>query len=113
LEVLVALTLLSVGLLFQAGAATLIIKLVDHGRDSARAGLVAANRLERIRLWSVGPGPPCVHPSIPAGGPQTTAGVVEAWTTTLSAPPFMAEVQISSHRGRRVIIDTIATVIRC
>jgi prepilin-type N-terminal cleavage/methylation domain-containing protein len=113
MEVLVALTLLSVGLLVQAGAATLIIELVDHGRDSGRAGLVAANRLERLRLWSIGPGLPCGHPGISAGGPQTSTGVVETWTAALSAAPFQAEVQVTSHRGRRVIMDTVATALRC
>ena len=112
-EVLVALTLLSVGLLFQAGAATLIIELVDYGRDSVRAGLVAANRLERIRLWSVAPGLPCGHPGISAGGPQTTAMVVETWTAALAAEPFQVEVQVVSHRGRRMIVDTVATALRC
>ena len=112
-EVLVALTLLSVGLLLQAGAATLIIRLVDHGRDTARAGQVAADRLERLRLWSVAPGAPCGHPGLPAGGPQTTSGVVEAWTVALAGAPFRADVQVTSLRGRRVTVDTVASALRC
>lgn len=114
-EVLVALTLLSLGLLVQAGAVTLLIKLIDEGRDAARTGQVAADRLERLRLWSIGGVTPCTHPGIPSGGPLATGAVVEVWTVAPAGAvaPFRAEVEVTAPRGRTMIVDTVASTLRC
>ena len=112
-EVIVALVLLSIGLLLQAGSLTAVIRHIDHGRDRSRAAQVAANRLERLRLWAAATVPACGDPRLTSGGPRQTGAVTETWVVGAGHGLAFAWVTAEYAMGRRRAADTLSTLFRC
>jgi prepilin-type N-terminal cleavage/methylation domain-containing protein len=89
LEVLVALVVLSTGILGLAANAALVSRLVGHGSRLTVAAAVATARLEQLRAL------PCVAVT---PGTAVTRGIEERWTATPMGPaaePRALEVELS------------------
>ena len=89
LEVLVALVVLSIGILGLAANAALVSRLVGDGSRLTLAATVATARLEQLSAL------PCASV---ASGTAVTRGVEERWTTSPVGPPGRPrafEVQLS------------------
>lgn len=87
LEVLVALTLLGVGILGLSASAALVSRLVGDGSRLALAATVATARLEQLRAL------PC---ATGASGSATTRGIEERWTVApMGAGARALEVELS------------------
>lgn len=103
LEVLLALTLITVGLLGLAGTLGPISKLAGEGRSRGRAALVLSSRADRLRAEILAAAPACVPP---ADGAQTHPdGIAESWSTR--AVPASVELRIVAGR------DTLITRFPC
>jgi len=110
-EVLVALTLLSVGLLIQAGGMAAVSRLIDRTRNAGRAATLAADRLERLRL-SAGPASaPCLGPA--AGGANRVGHIIVTWSTVGTGAIVSASASTSWWNGHAAIEDTLVTGMRC
>lgn len=72
-ELIVALLLLSIGLLGLAGSATVVTRLMGAGSQLTIAAAVAESRIEALAAE------PCVSTT---GGPVTTRGITESWTVS-------------------------------
>lgn len=57
LELLIAITLLTGGLLASVASAALVSRLIGHGRQAERVAAFAARRLERLRVTACASGP--------------------------------------------------------
>jgi prepilin-type N-terminal cleavage/methylation domain-containing protein len=103
LEVLVALWVITVGLLGLAGTLGAITRLAGEGRAHGRAALVLSSRADLLRSELLAGAPACLAPG--SGTLQHPDGVQESWTATVSGP----SVQVQIIAGR----DTLVTRFPC
>jgi hypothetical protein len=112
-EAVVALVVLSVGVLALVGSAALTSRMIGRGRHSTRTGLVAAARIERLRQIAFSTVPPCTAAewrSDSAGVP----GLTESWQI-LDPAGSARRVQIVLHSRHPtgVSSDTVVTGVLC
>jgi prepilin-type N-terminal cleavage/methylation domain-containing protein len=79
IEVLVAVIVLSVGVVALAGSAAMVTRMIGRGKMGTRAAQLASQRFELLRLYAYATTPHCTHPDFASGGPRTAQGVTETW----------------------------------
>ena len=112
-EAVVAVVVLSVGVLALVGSAALISRMIGQGRQFTRAGQVAAARIERLRQIAFSTVPPCTSVewrSGSAGGP----GLTESWQILDPAGPARrARIVLRSRHPTGLSSDTVVTGFLC
>jgi len=112
-EAVVALMVLSVGVLALVGSAALTSRMVGRGLHSTRTGQVAAARIERLRQIAFSTVPPCTGAewrSDSAGGP----GLTERWQILDPAGPARrARIVLRSRHATGSSSDTVVTGFLC
>lgn len=107
IEVMVALTILSIGLLGLAGASATVTRLLGDGRWSSTAMGAGIGRIELLRAAardSAG----CA--GLSGGSASLPGGLFERWTISPGVRSAAVEVVVS---GRRTRADTLSAVIPC
>jgi prepilin-type N-terminal cleavage/methylation domain-containing protein len=115
-EVLVAVTVLGVGVVALAGASALTTRMIGRGRTDTRAAQVATSRLEWLRLQAYSTDPRCTVGNFASGGPVTTPeGVTESWTVDGPGVGTLRKVRVNvSYRAvRGTRTDSLVTRIEC
>jgi Tfp pilus assembly protein PilV len=110
-EAVVAVLVLSVGILALVGSAALTNRMLADGRHSTRAGQVAAARIERLRQIAFSTAPACTGAdwrSGSAGGP----GITETWQIVDPVGPAR-RVMVVVRSGRAGSSDTIVSGMLC
>ncbi|HEV8148675.1 MAG TPA: prepilin-type N-terminal cleavage/methylation domain-containing protein [Gemmatimonadales bacterium] len=107
LEVLLALLLITMGLLGLAGTLGPIAKLSGEGRAKGRIALVLESRLDLLRAELLRTAPACNPPT--AGSLQHPDGIVESWSA--AAPAGLIELRITA--GIAGSQDTLVTRLPC
>ena len=111
-EVLVAVTVLGVGILGLVGSSAMVTRMIGRGRHTTMATQVAQERLERLRQRALSTATPC---TALANGTQTatTDGLAESWTVAGVGDlrTLAASVTYNVTGGQRTI--TLNTIIRC
>jgi hypothetical protein len=112
-EAVVALMVLSAGVLALVGSASLATRMVGRGRHSTRTGQVAAARIERLRQIAFSTVSPCTAAewrSDSAGGP----GLTESWQILDPAGPARrVRIVLRSRHPTGVSSDTVVTGFLC
>jgi prepilin-type N-terminal cleavage/methylation domain-containing protein len=112
-EVMVALVVLSVGILALAGSAALTSRMVGRGQHATSLGLAAAGRVERLRQVALSTATPCSAAewrSASAGGP----GLSESWEILdASGPVRRVMVVLRSRHATGASSDTVFTAVLC
>lgn len=112
-EAVVALIVVSVGVLALVGSVALMSRMVGWGRHSTRTGQVAAARIERLRQVAFSTVPPCVGAewrSDSAGGP----GLTESWQILdQSGPVRRVRVVLHTRHSSGSSSDTVITGFLC
>lgn len=104
-EVVVAVVLLSVGILALTGTSGAIARMTGLGRHASASAILASSRLERLRAA------PCL-PGVTAG--SAPAGRFrEQWTATPAGTGRALRVIVSYDDGRRARADTYETRSKC
>lgn len=103
LEVMIAVCVLTVGLLGLAGTLGPVARLAGQGRLRERAALVMVSRADQLRAQLLAAAPACAPPG--SGSRQHPDGVVEMWA--VSPIPAGVEVRIA------VGADTLVTQFPC
>ena len=112
-ELVVAVVVLSVGILALAGSAALTSRMVGWGRTSTRVGLTAAARVARLRQLALSTTPPCSAAEWRSGS-APGPGVSEAWEILGGAGPARRVlIVLRSRRPHGVGSDTILTAVLC
>jgi hypothetical protein len=106
-EILVALTILSVGLLGLAAASATVTRLLGDGRWSTTTMSSASRRIELLRA-AAGDSAGCA--SLSGGSATLPGGLLERWTISPGIRSLGVEVVVS---GRRRRADTVSVVIPC
>jgi Tfp pilus assembly protein PilE len=112
-EAMVALVVLSVGVLALVGSAALASRMVGRGRHSTLAGQLAATRIERLYQIAFSTVPPCTGSewrSDSAGG----SGLSERWQILDPAGPARrVRIVLRSRHPTGTSSDTVVTGILC
>ena len=112
-EVMVAIVLLTIGVMALVGSSAMVSRMIGNGRGSTIAVQVATARLERLRRIAGSTRPFCSSPQFTSDS-AVTAGVTERWSV---APPGSlsraVSVIIAYRDPRGPIRDTLHTVVLC
>ena len=103
-ELVVAMTIIGIGLLALAGSATLVTRLMGGGTRQALAASVVQTRLEKLRSVNCG--------SVTSGA-DTVRGVIATWTSTTitRGRSITLTVRYPMQRGNRT--QTYRTILPC
>lgn len=112
-EAMVAVVVLSVGVLALVGSAALTSRMVGRGLHSTRTGQVAAARIERLRQIAFSTVPPCTDAewrSDSAGDP----GLTESWQILdPEGPARRVRIVLRSRHPTGSSSDTVITGFLC
>lgn len=113
-EVMVAIVLLTVGVMALVGSSAMVSRMIGRGRESTLAVQVATARLERLRRIAASTAPRCSSPEFAADS-AGTAGVSERWVVDAAGPGLSRGVSvIVTYRDARGLVrDTLRTVVLC
>ncbi len=112
-EVLVAVVLLTMGVMALLGSSALVSRMIGRGRGSTVAVQVATARLERLRRIATSTTPRCTSPQFVSDS-TTTAGVAERWIVEPGAGLSRRVSVILAYRDPRgPARDTLRTTVLC
>jgi prepilin-type N-terminal cleavage/methylation domain-containing protein len=114
-EVMVALVLLTVGVMALIGSSAMVSRMIGRGRESTLAVQVATARLERLRRIAASTTPRCASPAF-ATDSAVSAGVSERWVVSPPAGSGLSRrvSVITVYRDPRGLVrDTLHTVVLC
>lgn len=114
-EVMVAIVLLTVGVMALVGSSAMVSRMIGRGRESTVAVQVATARLERLRRIAASTTPRCASPQF-ASDSATTAGVSERWVVDAPAGSDLSRrvtVVLAYRDARGPVRDTLRTVVLC
>lgn len=111
LEVLVALLVLTVGLLGLAGTLEPTAALAREGKAHGRAALILGSRLDSLRVEVRGGAPAC---TVPAGGTlRHPGGITERWSAAARGEMVGVSVIAEFADRRGFHADTVLSVLAC
>jgi prepilin-type N-terminal cleavage/methylation domain-containing protein len=108
IEVLVAIVVLTVGIMALAGSSASVTRMIGRGKSETRAAQAATRRMEILRLAADVP-PRCTDPKFASGGPFITAGMSESWQVPESGKVRHVRVTVTylTVRGpRKAALET-------
>ncbi|HSE52652.1 MAG TPA: prepilin-type N-terminal cleavage/methylation domain-containing protein [Gemmatimonadales bacterium] len=111
LEVLLALLVLTAGLLGFAGTLGPMSALAGQGRLRSRAAVMLASRVSRLRSELQSGAPGCVLP--PAGTAVHPSGLDESWASSLSANIVELRIIARIRLPGRIEAETLITRFPC
>ncbi len=114
-EVMVALVLLTVGVMALVGSSAMVSRMIGRGRGSTIAVQVATARLERLRRIAASTTPRCASPEF-ASDSALTAGVSERWVVDAPSGSGLSRrlsVVLTYRDARGLVRDTVHTVVLC
>jgi prepilin-type N-terminal cleavage/methylation domain-containing protein len=110
-EVLVAVTVLAVGVVAMAGSAAAVTRMIGRGKIDTRATQLAADQMERLRRAAYFTTPRCT--ALASGGPRDTTNVTLVWTVTVNGSGRDVSVRATYATARGSTTDTLTTYIEC
>ena len=110
IEILIAIVILSIGVLGMVGTAGLVSRMIGQGKRNTQAATVAMQRMETIRETAMSTNPRC---TALAGGTATTSGVTETWTVSGTGRSRRIRLIVVYPTNRGVATDTVNTVVLC
>ncbi len=113
MEVMVAIVILSVGLLAMASATANVTRMIGHGKWATVASQVAMQRLENVRRVAYSTSPACTSSALIGGSATLGSGVSETWSITGSGNTRQVLVTVTYPGAGRSTTDTITTILRC
>jgi prepilin-type N-terminal cleavage/methylation domain-containing protein len=113
IEVLVAVTILAVGVVAMAGSAAAVTRMIGRGKMDTRAAQLATQQAEALRLMAYSTTPRCT--ALANGGPVTTDHVTLSWTVAVAATGTGRDVNVSASYAtvRGVRTEVLTTYIEC
>jgi Tfp pilus assembly protein PilV len=111
-EAVVALAVLSVGILALIGSAALTNRMLANGRHATRAGQVAAARIERLRQIAFSTAPACTGADWGSGS-AVGPGIAETWQIVGPVDGPARRVMVVVRSGRAGSSDTMVSGMLC
>lgn len=112
-EVLMAVIVLGVGVVAMAGSSALVTRMIGRGQRATRAGQVAAQRLDSLRLIAFKTTPHCTQ--VVNGGPVSALGVTQSWVVTIpNAKSRQVKLTLTyKNAAGKTKTETVNTIIGC
>jgi prepilin-type N-terminal cleavage/methylation domain-containing protein len=110
-EVLVAVTILSVGVVAMAGSAGIVTRMVGRGKIDTRAAQLAALKLDSLKVRAYATTPRCT--ALANGGPDVINNVSLSWTVVVAPTGRTLNVSATYNTGRGAHTETITTYVDC
>jgi prepilin-type N-terminal cleavage/methylation domain-containing protein len=110
-EVLVAVTILAVGVVAMAGAAGTVTRMIGRGKIDTRAAQLATQQVEELRRVAYSTTPRCT--ALANGGPVPTDNVTLSWTVVADGTRRTVTVSASYATGRGTRTEVLTTYIEC
>jgi len=111
IEVLVAVTILAVGVVAMAGSSATVTRMIGRGKIDTRAAQLATRQVEALRLIAYATTPHCTN--LANGGPATTDRVTVSWTVLANGTRRTVNVSASYATGRGTHTEVLTTFIEC
>ena len=111
LEVLLAVLVVTLGLLGFAGTMRSVASLAGDGKARGRAALYLSSRQSRLRAELRASAPACLVP--PSGTEQFPEGIVQSWTASLVGGLVEVRIATSIPRAGGMFADTLITRMPC
>ena len=114
-EVIVAIVLLTVGVMALVGSSAMVSRMIGKGRGATVAVQVATARIERLRRIAASTIPRCVSPEF-ASDSTTTGGVSERWVIAPGGGAGLSRrvsVILAYRDPRGPVRDTLETIVLC
>jgi prepilin-type N-terminal cleavage/methylation domain-containing protein len=114
IEVMLAVVLLTVGVMALVGSSAMTARMIGRGRSSTLIGQRSTSRFDYLRQLAASTSPACTSASF-ANGDTTARGIRETWTITQPISPNTRLVQliIRYKAAGRPVADTVQTLILC
>jgi prepilin-type N-terminal cleavage/methylation domain-containing protein len=117
-EVMLAVVLLTIGVMALAGSSALVTRMIGKGKESTLAVQVATARFEKLRNIASSTTPPCTAGTFVSGNAAAVAGVGVAETWVVGAAPATGTgravtVSVTYRDNRGTITDTRTTTFLC
>jgi prepilin-type N-terminal cleavage/methylation domain-containing protein len=110
-EVLVAIMILSVGVLAIAASSGSVYRMLGYGRLSTEAAHLASTRLELLRRQANTTTPRCT--SLANGVDTVTTGIIESWTVSGTGLSRSVVVVVHTPTNHGPAHDSIFSVLDC
>ena len=110
IEVLIAIGILSVGILALLQTATSITVMLRDGRLRTMASAIAASRIDNLRLAAASTTPTCASVT---GGSATSQNGTESWTVTGSGRSRTITATVTISNGARQLGMTVRGNLLC
>jgi prepilin-type N-terminal cleavage/methylation domain-containing protein len=110
-EVLVAVTILSVGVVAMAGSAGVVTRMVGRGKVDTRAAQLATLKLDSLRVRAYSTTPRCT--ALANGGPDAVSNVSLSWTVAVTGTGRTLAVSAAYNTGRGAHTETLTTYVEC
>jgi prepilin-type N-terminal cleavage/methylation domain-containing protein len=112
-EVLVAIVIMSVGVIALAGSTGMVTRMIGRGKVDTRVAQVATRRLETLRLTAASTTPRCTAAGFANGGPVSADGLTETWTVPAAGKVRSIQVNVSYRTARGPRTASVLTRIEC
>jgi Tfp pilus assembly protein PilV len=112
-EVLVAIVILSVGLIALAGSSAMVTRMIGRGKTETRVAQAASQRLEVLRTAAYSTTPRCTAAAFASGGPVTVNGRTESWTVSVGGRVRTVQVSVTYRTAGGPRTSTLQTRIEC
>jgi prepilin-type N-terminal cleavage/methylation domain-containing protein len=112
-EVLIAIVVLSIGVLALTGSSALVTRMIGRGKVETEAALRASRRVELLRAAAASTTPRCQAPSFSNGGPVIFDALAESWVVSPSGTLRRVRVSVSYLTVRGVRSAMLETVVAC
>ena len=114
-EVMVAVVMLSVGIMALVGSSALVSRMVGRGKQTTYVGQVATARLDYLRQIAASTSPACGSAAFKTDS-ITTNGYREVWVVPAAVAgnnTRLVQVIVRHQAPRRLVRDTLRTTILC
>jgi prepilin-type N-terminal cleavage/methylation domain-containing protein len=112
-EVLVAIVVLSIGLIALVGSSAMVTRMIGSGKAETRVAQAATQRIEVLRLVAYSTSPRCIAGAFASGGPITSNGLTESWTVPVAGKVRNVQVNITYGTVRGTRTASLQTRIEC
>lgn len=112
-EVLVAVMILSVGLLAIAASSGSVYRMLGHGKLSTEVAHIVSTRMELLRRIANSTTPKCGSAALTSGVDTVFPNVVAQWTITGTGGSRDVVIVVTTPAGHGPAHDTVRSTIDC
>lgn len=112
-EVLMAIVVLTIGLLALVSTAGMTTRMIGLGKVDTHAAGAAARRMEILRLSAYGTIPRCTAPEFATGGPVNSEGITESWLVLPAGSLRHLRVTVTYRTSRGSRTASLDTAVEC